>query len=41
MGVHEGFCYQLVKLSKEVHAVHEQLEMMGELAWAYWSLVIA
>jgi hypothetical protein len=32
------FAISSLKLSKEAHAVHAQLEMMGELAWAYWSL---
>jgi len=33
-----AFAISSLQLSKEVHIVHEQLEMMGELAWAYWSL---
>jgi hypothetical protein len=32
------FAISSLKLSKKVHAVHKQFEMMGELAWAYWSL---
>jgi hypothetical protein len=32
------FAISSVKLSQRVHVVHERLEIMGELAWAYWSL---
>jgi hypothetical protein len=32
------FAISSLRLSKKVQFVHEQLEMMGELAWAYWSL---